>query len=380
MGHAPAKESPNSISGKMIIRIVGKTLALLAALNLLFFALNPMPWIGRVSGYNLLFPGRERLPYGDDPQRSFSLSLTNLDAMFASHLISGSPKQADEFRVILIGDSSIWGFLLSPGQTVAEQLNGLGLRTGDGREIHAYNLGYPTMSVTKDLLLLERSLKFDPDLIIWLFTLESLPWKKQLDSPILQFNPGATLDLIAQDGLPIPTGELVAEAGGLWDRTIFGQRRALADWIRLQLYGVLWGATSVDHEIPETYNVRMEDLPADPEFQGFIRGELNASDLAFEVLQAGQNAAGRVPVLMVNEPMFISEGLNSDLRYNFYYPRWAYDHYRELLARTAQTEGWELVDLWNYLPAEVFTDSAIHYSPVGSRLLASELGSLISGR
>ena len=380
MQPAATRDTRGLINGKMILRILGKALLLLALFNLLFLLVRPMPWIGRISAYNVLFPGRERLPYGDDPQKSFNLSITQLDAMFASHLINGGVKPPDEYRVILVGDSSTWGFLLSPDQTLAEQLNALGLQMSDGRTIRVYNLGYPTMSLTKDLVFLEQSLKYEPDLIIWLFTLESVPWKKQLDSPILTFNPRETIDLIVENRLPIPTGELQAQEGGLWEETIFGRRRELADWARLQLYGLLWAATSVDHDIPETYNLRMEDLPAEVSFQGLNPGDLGGDDFAFQVLSAGLKAAGETPVLFVNEPMFISQGSNSDLRYNFYYPRWAYDEYRGFLSNQARTEGWQLIDLWNFLPLDVFTDSAIHYSPEGSRLLAEELGGYISGR
>ncbi|MEJ2012442.1 MAG: hypothetical protein P8X64_09510 [Anaerolineales bacterium] len=364
----------------MILRILAKTLILLAAFNFLFMLLQPMPLLGHISAYNVIFPGRERLPYGDDPEHSFNLSLTQLDAMFASHIISGEHKSNDEYRVILIGDSSTWGFLLSPEQTLAEQLNRLNLHAADGRRVKVYNIGYPTMTLTKDLLFLERSLRYKPDLIIWLFTLESMPWQKQLDSPILELNPGITLDLIAKNDLPLPTQELKASLGSLLSDTIFGQRRALADWVRFQLYGILWAATSVDHVIPETYNLRMEDLPADPEFQGFGPDEMVASDLAFSVIDAGLEAADGVPVLLVNEPMFISQGLNSDLRYNFYYPRWAYDLYRRAIHTQAQIEGWQLVDLWDELPADVFTDSAIHYSPLGAERLAQLLKPYILGR
>ena len=37
-------------------------------------------------------------------------------------------------------------------------------------------------------------------------------------------------------------------------------------------------------------------------------------------------------MLLVNEPMLISNGANSEIRYNFFYPRWAYDEYRSMLA------------------------------------------------
>jgi hypothetical protein len=371
---------PGTIDGRMILRIIAKAAVLVILFNVLFALLHPMPLIGRLSAYNVIIPGRERLPYGDDPAHSFNLSLTQIEAMFASHVISGAQKSADDYRVILIGDSSTWGFLLSPEQTLAEQLNRADVHSADGRQVKVYNLGYPTMTLTKDLLFLERSLRYEPDLIIWLFTLESMPWRKQLDSPVLKLNPQATLDLIEKADLPLPTQELEASRGGWYSETIFGQRRALADWVRLQLYGILWAATSVDHAIPETYNLRMEDLPADPEFQGFGPGEMDASNLAFGVIEAGLDAASGVPVLLVNEPMFISQGLNSDLRYNFYYPRWAYDLYRETLHEQARMDGWQLVDMWNALPADDFTDSAIHYSPLGADQLAHLLIAHIAGR
>ena len=373
-------KTPNSVTGRMIWRILAKTLVLFLGLNLAYMLLQPLPWIDRITVYNSIVPGRERLPYGDDPSRSFNLSLTQLDAMFASNIISGDRKTADEYRVLLIGDSATWGYLLPPDQTLAEQMNSLQLTSGDGREIHVFNLGYPTMSTTKDLVFLERGLAYDPDLIVWLFTLESLPWAKQLDSPILTLNPGTTLDLLQANHFPIPTSSLSTSQGDLWQKTIFGQRRKLADWARLQIYGLLWAATSVDHEIPATYNLRMEDLPADTNFQGYGPGELAKADLAFDVLQAGLDAAKGVPVLFVNEPMFISQGLNSDLRYNFYYPRWAYDRYRELLAEEVNIRGWRYADLWDKLPASSFTDSAVHYSAEGARLLAEDLAVYISGQ
>ena len=53
--------------------------------------------------------------------------------------------------------------------------------------------------------------------------------------------------------------------------------------------------------------------------------------LAFDVLDAGMSITPNM--LLVNEPILISNGANSDIRYNFFYPRWAYDEYRSMLAR-----------------------------------------------
>ena len=342
-----------------------RALVLFIVLNLVYALLSPLAFLGRISLYNLIYPGRLRLPYGSDPKRSYNLTITQLEAMLASHEIHGTSKADDEYRVLILGDSSVWGFLLEPDQTLSARINSADYRTSSGSRVRVFNLGYPTMSVTKDLLLLARGLRYQPDLIIWFVTLESLPIWKQLDSPVTQRNPGPTRGLIQRYDIRLdPQDEKFLDLS-FWDRTIIGQRRQLADLTRLQLYGVMWAATSVDHHIPETYNRLVVDLPNDDTFQGLGPGELIVDDLAFDVLAAGIEQAGDVPVLLVNEPIFISQGTNSDIRYNSYYPRWAYDEYRHMLAEQCVTEGWDLLDLWDFLSSREFTKSAIHYSPEG---------------
>ena len=145
--------------------------------------------LGKLSLYNVIFPGRERFPFGET-YKSYSLSLFDLDAMFASHVLTGTKKAGDEYRVLLIGDSSVWGTLLKPEQTLAGQLDSNPL-TACGKNVHAYNLGYPTISLTKDLMILDQAKAYQPDMIIWLTTLEAFPKDKQLDSPIVANNASA---------------------------------------------------------------------------------------------------------------------------------------------------------------------------------------------
>ncbi len=76
-----------------------------------------------------------------------------------------------------------------------------GWQHSSGKQVRVYNLGYPTMSLTKDLLMLSCALRYQPDLIIWLVTLESFPVSKQLASPIVQHNPVAVRDLIARPAI-----------------------------------------------------------------------------------------------------------------------------------------------------------------------------------
>ena len=84
-----------------------------------------------------------------------------------------------------------------------------------------------------------------------------------------------------------------------------------------------------------------------------------------------------MPVLLVNEPVFVSQGENSDIRYNFFYPRWVYDAYRELLAGQAETNGWHFLDLWQAIDNNEYTNSAIHLTPKGSAQLTHILAPVI---
>jgi hypothetical protein len=362
---------------RFVRNVLIKALVLFIAANVLFAFTNPSPALGRLSAYNGLFPGRLRLPYGDRPDLAYNLSLFNLDAMFASHEIASGRKPADEFRVVLIGDSSTWGFLLRPEDTLSALLNARGLVTPSGKQVRVFNLGYPTMSLTKDLLMLSRALRYQPDLILWLVTLESFPASKQLASPIVQHNPQEVRELIAGSNLRLDADSPEFVTLSRWDQTLIGQRRAIADWFRLQLYGVLWSATGVDQVYPEKYDPPQRNLTAEEVFYGLEPPLLNESDLAFDALEAGVKLAGDVPVMFVNEPIYLSDGQNSDIRYNFYYPRWIYDQYRQAMRLRAEANGWLYLDVWNLVPAGEFTNSAIHLTPVGENQLAEQISRMI---
>jgi hypothetical protein len=365
------------VKNHFVRNVIIKGLILFLLINTLFGIFDPLPVIGKLSAYNYLFPGRVRLPYGDNPERAYNLSLFNLDAMFASHELSRGRKPSDEYRVILIGDSSTWGFLLKPGDTLSANLNDADHSLPDGRRVKVYNLGYPVMSLMKDLLILSRAMEYKPDLIIWPLTLESFPYDKQLFPPLLKHNAGPVRALIQKYNLTINPSDPNFIQDSFWNRTIIGNRRELADLLRLQLYGVMWAATGIDQDIPDKYTPRQEDLSADQSFHNLQPPHLRTNDLAFELLHAGVQAAGKTPVVVINEPMFISQGKNSTIRYNFYYPRWAYDDYRRLLSEESKKNGWNYLDMWNAIPPADFTNTAVHLSPEGSRLFAGMVGKII---
>lgn len=350
------------------LRIVLMALALFAAANIAFAALNPMPQIARLSAYNTLAPGRARLPFGNDIGQSCNLIVNNLDAMFASHEIAAGAKPVDEYRVALIGDSSVWGVLLKPEETLAAQLNALGMSKA-GKNVRVYNLGYPDFSLAKDTLILHRALGYQPDLIVWLVTLNSLPNARQMDHALAQANAAELKPLL-------PAQSITPTAQTFWDGTIVGQRRNLADMARLQLCAPRWAATRQDQVIRPDYERWSVDLEADPGFGALQPPVLADVALAFDVLDAGAKLARSkgASLLIVNEPMAQSNGKNSDIRYNAFYPRWAYDQYRKRMADNAKKSGWNYLDLWNVIPPNEFTNSPVHLSPAGSRALAEKLG------
>lgn len=344
-------------------RVLLKAAALFALFNVAWYVTQPLAFLNKLSVYGALFPPRERFPFAEFPEASYAVTVDNLDQLFASHRIA-LPKAADEFRVALLGDSAIWGYLLRADQTQAACINARDLRTDDGRRVRAYNLGYPTLTVIKDFLILQRALAHAPDLIIWSTSLASLYPSDQLDFPLILAHREEVSALQARyafklDQYPLPPRS--------WqERTFFGQRRAIADWLRHQLYAPAWASTRLDHVLPRFIAPHPVNLLPDDNVLSVnvlrLRqaGRIAPEDLNFDVLSAGVALAAErgIPTVLVNEPIYRNEA--HPLRYNTYYPRWAYDDYRAAFAQLAQRQNWRYLDLWDAVPADQFTDTDFH--------------------
>ena len=365
----PEQQSDKNSPVNFIRNVLIKGALLFIILNFSLCLIPSENTIGQISLYNLVFPGRTRLPFGENPTEAYSLSLYDIEAMFASHEINKGTKPSNEFRIILIGDSATWGTLLQPEETLTGLINLEILTANGGRTVRAYNLAYPTMSLTKDLMILEKALAYAPDLVLWPVSLESFPNKVQIETPLVANNPDSVIPLIQKFDLPLDEQKADVIERSIWDRTLIGRRRAILHAIQFQIYGVLWAATGIDQTYPDDYAPAQRDFAVDDDkFHQWAPPDLPLDKMAWDVLDAGVALAGDIPMLVINEPILISEGKNSDVRYNFFYPRWAFDQFRQVMNEKAEGSAWEYIDLWDIAPSKAFTNSALHLTPDGSQL------------
>jgi hypothetical protein len=354
------------------LQVLIKALFLYAIANVAFAYFNPP--VGKFSIYNTWVSGRDRVPY-EREVAYYNVSHTvpvyeDMDAMYQSTTLS-EPKQVDEYRVFLIGDSSAWGFQLHPPQTLVGQLNSLGLKSCDGRRIVLYNAAFPLPYVMKDLLIIDKLREYDPDMFVWTITLDGFRNRGIFTNYFLDPYAGKVRDLVDQYQLTNLEVDKLQEQT-FFDRTIIGQRSLLKRIFLLQIHGMGWSATQLDYDY-QTYTALSLDQPPDDLFFEISEGELGLDQMLFDVLDAGYQHAGPFPVLVVNEPIFIASGANSDIRYNEFYPRWAYDEYRQYLDQWMQTNGRSYIDAWDLLPASEFTDTPFHRTPSGEKTFAEYL-------
>jgi hypothetical protein len=215
-------------------------------------------------------------------------------------------------------------------------------------------------------MLLDYAMRYQPDALLWVFTAQSFPRPTQVESPIVKNNAETVRRLMDAYHLNLDADDKRFVNPTFWDQTLVGSRRPLADWLRLQLYGFAWATTGIDQYYPDPYTPHAVDFDTDISWGDFASPDaLTENDLAFDVLSAGIQRAGNIPVLLVNEPMFISSGQNSDLHYNAFYPRWAYDAYHGWLLDTVAQNNWQMLDLWDAVDSTEFTDSPVHLTPRG---------------
>lgn len=353
------------------VRVLLKAMCLFVVINILYAVVSPQ--VSKISAYNSIFPGRTRLPFGThgDP---YSVTVDNVDIMFASHLIS-APKQLNEYRVVLLGDSSVWGEGLGAHEVISEQWNELDARCGN-KIIRTYDLGYPHPSLMKDLVILDKAMDYKPDLVIWSVTLNTL--MSQRTNPFVEGNSGRVAQILKTYHLSFSGEENFPQTKpGFYEKTLIGQRSNLARQIKLQMLGIIWTASGAD-----TNRSGPEPLPDlnvnnDVLFHGMDSTKDLEHKLWIEAIQAGFDIVHQVPLLIVNEPIFISSGANASVRYNSLYPRWAYDQYRNIMTTKAQSAGWNYFDAWNVVAPQYFSDATLHLTASGEKALIGQLNPVV---
>jgi hypothetical protein len=342
-------------------RLLAKGIAVFLIFEFAFYTLHPSPaWL---NVYNSPVLKRLRFPISTHAPEDNALDVENLDAMFASHIVS-EPKAENEYRVLVLGDSAVWGIDLTPEQTLPGQLDALGLKCGN-KDVRFYNLSFPRSSATKDLMILDKAMPTQPDEIVWLITWYTLMPKTRVDHVIIAQNPDEYTKL-AQSYNFLPKdyqhADLITQDT---DRS-----RTSFRVLRYQLYSLINIATGLD-QIPGPPEVLPGQLSSDTTFEGMKPPKLNIANVSLDQVKDFEQIAGKVPVIVVNQPMQVLTNVpNSDLRYNDYYPRWVYDQYRLYMNEAAAQNHWNYLDLWNIFPTGYFTDTPLHLIPKGETELA----------
>jgi hypothetical protein len=360
-------------------RVLGKALLLFVVINLVYAVIRPSPgWflVLRRADYER-FPALWIPDVHNDGSVSIAREMfSNMDLLYASH-IATRPRLADEYRVFIFGDSSVWGTALHSHETLAGQINKLDLHTCSGQRVIAYNLGYPSNSATKDLLFMQRARQYQPDLNIWLFSMLAFQNIRQ-DVPFVVDNPLGMQELMSTYGLPHDASKLALPHDSFGDATIVGRRRDLNLLIRLQASSLLLGTLGIDDpRIMYEYGIHVQDTPrAEQDFFGILPPADLHQHLAFETLPVAAAITGG-KIIYVGEPIEISSGEYSSISYNSFFPRWIYDQFREIVTGMSVEGGWLYLDLWDLVPAEQFTTSIFHLNPQGEAILAARLAGAI---
>lgn len=345
-------------------RILVKGIIVFLLVEFVFLSFHPD--LNLLNVYAPLELKRTRFPTSTNAPEDAALDVGNLDAMFASHIVS-RPKANDEFRVLLLGDSAMWGFFLQPEQTLSGQLNALSLTCGN-KKIQVYNLSYPRSSATKDLMILDEAMNYQPDLIVWPVTLYTLMPKTRVDHWLITQNPDELYRLDARFHF-LPRN---FPPESLSDKTL-GPQRSLFRVLRYQLYSLVNLATGSD-QIQTTYDNVPTELHSNLNFEGMNPPTVLPRQISIDQVQDFYLLAKNVPVILVNEPIMITTNApNSDVRYNYYYPRWVYDQYRQILGEAAAQNGWNYLDLWDRFSYEYYTNTPLHLNPKGEQLLAEAI-------
>jgi hypothetical protein len=352
------------------LRIFAKAVVLLLILNFVCLTLNfnPIAALIRLNTWWLVGHGRARLVYPSD----FQNGQLPVEALVGAHALAYSPKAADEFRVVVLGESGIAGWGLSDYDTFTAQLTVRNIKIGDKRVV-AYNLAYPSPNVARDVLILDEAMKYQPDLVIWFLTpaaLDDAPSAIGTNSVLFDLNRARLQRLTDTFGLQEWFNAHI-DPEPAWRRWIaIHDQDTLPVWLNTLLYPF----TAPDLGLSNR-RLGMEPIPAVARYTLGRAGFDPMPNQTWQFLDMGRSLAKRngARLLLVNEPMLIGRGANSDRNYNLEYERAFYDTYHQKLTEYVTEKGFLFADLWNVMPAGTFTDTPLHAIAAGYMVLVDKI-------
>ncbi len=367
------------ISPRQFGRVLFKAVVLLFLCDLLQIALHAGVAIDQWSIYRLFTPPTDRL--GLSSQIGDPIWWT-LDPLLGAHEIA-QPKAPDEYRVIFLGDSATFCLYCRSTEAIPRLMTDLGA-TIDGKRVRGYNLAYPGSDWLKDILILKHALKYQPDAIVWLVTAKGSgdqPLPQEPEAHLFtRINAGEIPALAREYNLDTWDTRRYADTDAWYQASIWTHGGRYRDWLVLLARTVRNALIQPGKDLTQEYL-----LPGDPVAKLPIRAqaEINSAlpgydvmpNRQWELLRAGQQMAreANVPLLIVNEPTYVGSGPNSDVNYNSFYERALYDRFRAAMTSFTQQHGMHYLDLWNSLPPEEFSNTALHYNLEGNRRVANEV-------
>jgi lysophospholipase L1-like esterase len=356
------------------MRIFAKAVVLLLIANFacIWGNFDPVGRLTQINTWGLVGHGRARLAYPSD----FQNGQLPIKSLLAAHEIAYKPKAADEYRVVVLGESGIAGWGLDDSETFTGQLTARNLQV-KGKRVVAYNLAYPSPDAARDLLILDEAMLYQPDLVIWFITagaLDDSPKAAGVNLTFFELNRVRLERLIHAMDLPGWIDARLAKEPG-WRKWIAIRNQ---DTLPVWLNSLFYPFTTPDLG-RTTRRIANEAIPARARYYTGRPGFESMPGESWRFLEWGRLYATslRFGLLLVNEPMLIGKGANSDVNYNLEYERAFYDRYRREMARFAGQQGLWYADLWDAIPAESFTDTPFHADAAGYGILVDRIAQII---
>jgi hypothetical protein len=366
-------------SPRQFLRVLLKALVLLIIFDVLQMALGLGNALDRWSIYRAFTPPTMRLGLAEqigDP------AWWRLNVLLDAHEIA-QPKAPDEYRVVFLGDSSTFCLYCRAGEAIPKDVTDLGV-TIDGKRVRGYNLAYPGPDWLKDILILKHALHYQPDAIVWLVTAKgssNQPTPAQPDAHLFtRINADELPELQRRYGFNTWETRHYAAADAWYQSSIWLRGGRIRDWLVLLARTLRNAALYPDDDRTKQYL-----LPGEPVTQRPIRNpaEITSDQPGYgtlpndrwDLLLVGQRMAQEagIPLLIVNEPIYLASGLHSDVNYNSDYERAVYDRFRNAMTSFTREHRLRYLDLWNHLPPEEFSNTALHYNLPGNIHIAEEI-------